>query len=152
MRGIAVALVRTFDADHVGRIANHRDVRPGTLATGPLDVSAVVSSPANFCLFDRWGGFVFEAKSPRIYEVHTLFIPEGRGSHALAAAREALQYMFALTDCRRIETFCSHSNKAAKWLALKCKFQKIDAESVLGHAGDRYALDHDRWVKEILCH
>lgn len=109
---------RTFDADFFNRICNDPDVRP-TLWPGddPIDCSALIANPINYALRTEHGGFILTACGAGYYSVHTQFAVEGRGSHAVEAMRDGLDYMFTRTDCLRIHSHCPDNNPSALRLA-----------------------------------
>ena len=51
------------------------------------------------------GGFIAHKLMDARYEVHSLFLPEGRGGLAIECAREGLAFMFCATDCAAIRRF-----------------------------------------------
>jgi hypothetical protein len=104
---------RHFTAQHLNRIANHPTVRPWVGGVGELDLSDAVSNPANFVLLNERGGCFFENCGNGVFEVHTLFEPEGRGAEALHAVQDALHWMFTQTDCVELQTKVPAGNKGA---------------------------------------
>ena len=57
--------------------------------------------------------FLVVAVGSGFYEVHSLFLPEGRGREALRASREATDVMFTATDCLELRTTVPHRNRSA---------------------------------------
>ncbi|WP_375450615.1 hypothetical protein [uncultured Devosia sp.] len=107
-------IARHFDADRLNRIANHPDVRPWVAGgTQPLDLAPVVANTANVVLLNTHGGCLFERVGPGVYEVHTLFEPDGRGEAAIEAVKSALHWMFTRTDCVELQTKVPDGNKGA---------------------------------------
>ena len=79
------------------RIANDPSVAPHlVLGAYRQDMTTIVRSPRVVPLATELGGFVFIALDPLcgLYEAHRMFLPQGRGRHALGAALEAVQVMF----------------------------------------------------------
>lgn len=108
------AVARHIDAARVNEIANHPDVRPWVAGgTDALDLSSVVANAANVLLMNEHGGCFFERVGAGIFEVHTLFRPEGRGPAAVAAVQDALHWMFTQTDCVELQTKVPDGNKGA---------------------------------------
>ncbi|HKS71094.1 MAG TPA: hypothetical protein VJQ45_11765 [Ktedonobacterales bacterium] len=111
---------RSFDAAFFSRVANDPSVRPwlggasGADDASPLDFSSLLENPAVVALQAEGGGWVFVPILPGSYEVHTLFLPEGRGAKHMRAAREGFRYMFAETDCLEILTKCPDDNGPAR--------------------------------------
>ena len=95
---------RTLDAGLLNTVANHPEVRPAIGGAGEIDLSAVIGDPGNIALEAEHGGWVLHRHEPGTYELHTLFLPEGRGRGYFAAAAEALDFMFAASDAREIVT------------------------------------------------
>lgn len=117
---------RTFDPEFLNSVVNHPEVRPFMApGTEPLDLTPVVSNPANFALVTEGGGFVLQCHEPGIYEVHSQFLPEHRGSHAVKAMRAGFDYMFTRTDCTRVVTQVPDNNDAAKGFARLARFRPM---------------------------
>ena len=108
---------RSFDAARFNEIANHESVRPWLGGEGELDLAGIVSNPANVALLGDHGGFVNHNLGEGRYEVHSLFLPEGRGSVAIEAMRRGMEYMFTATDCVELVTKCPDGNRAALGIA-----------------------------------
>lgn len=111
------------DAAFLNEILNDPAVHPWVCGAnaGPIDITPVLSNPSNIALVTDHGGFIFAKIGSGVYDVHTQFKPEGRGT-ALAAAKEAAQFMFTYTDCIRIETMVPEVNKAARLLTERMGF------------------------------
>lgn len=73
-------------------MVNHPAVRPfvGAPDAGELDLTPVVVRPENLFPFGEYGGFALIWSAPKIREVHTFVLPEGRGAWARQAAAEML--------------------------------------------------------------
>lgn len=105
---------RTLDATFLNEVANHPEVFPWIgSAQDSVDLTPTISNPANIALEADGGGWVLIRLEPGVYELHTLFLPEGRGRAYFAQAREAIRYVFVNTDATEILTKCPDSNKAA---------------------------------------
>ncbi len=116
---------RTMDATLLNRVMNDPSVRPHIVADdGDIDVTSVVENPENFALVTEFGGFLLIKHEPGIYEVHTQFLPEGRGRHAVEAMREGFRYMFTHTDCLEIVTKVCEDNVAAYSFAKLAGFRQ----------------------------
>lgn len=124
-------LRRTMDATFLNEVANHPVVRPWLGGEGPLDLTAAVENPANYALVTEHGGYLFHPLLPGVYEVHTMFLPSGHGSHQRRAAAEAFRYLFAITDCLEIVTKCPDDNAPARLassaLGFRERFRRADA-------------------------
>jgi hypothetical protein len=142
------------DAEFLNRVVNHPAVHPYVSfgIKGDLDLTALVADPRNVFLANEWGGFLFIRKADYVYEVHTQFVPEGRGKRALRAAKDAADYMFSRTDCLRIDTYVQLDNPAAEWLTRAVGFRKWGEANILGHACYYYVLTLKEWARKLdLC-
>lgn len=143
---------RTMDAAFLNVVVNHPDVRPWVGGSGPLDVSSIIQDPNNVALVTETGGFILTKQDQHRYELHTQFLPEGRGPAMLDAAREGLRYMFAATDCLEIVTKVAASNRPAALLARHVGFDPIFTRDAAWpepggslSAVTYYCLTFDRW-------
>jgi hypothetical protein len=116
---------RTFDPALLNSVINHPEVRP-FMAPGdePIDVTPMVTNPANVALVMEGGGFVLECQEPGIYQVHSQFLPDHR-RHTRRAMQAGFDYMFTRTDCERIVTQVPDNNPAAAALAAKAGFRPM---------------------------
>jgi hypothetical protein len=124
-------LERTFDADRFDAVMRHPSVLPHvSLGLDDIPSSAMlIHDPANVCLMNEHGGFLFRQFSPDQYDVHTVFLPSGRGSKAVDAALEAKRIMFNEFHARRLVTFVPFTNRTARKLAEAAGFvEDMDAE------------------------
>lgn len=110
---------RIFDAEKINRIVNHPSVYPWVrgVCEGPIDLGPLLKDNRHVCLMGPLGGCLFTQQSQAIFEVHTQFLPEGRGEKAIATVREALHWMFTRSDALEIWTRCPKGNLAARALA-----------------------------------
>lgn len=116
---------RTMSPTLFDEVANHPEVRPWLGGgTGPLDTRPWVENPAVFCLEADKGGFVFHPILAGVYELHTMFLPEGRGKALMDAAREAWRYMFTQTDALEIVTKCPDDNTGARMASSQHGFRE----------------------------
>ena len=123
-------LKRTFAATVLNRaLGDGRDMTPA------------VHNVDNVALVNEHGGFIFEKYAEGVYEVHTQFVPEGRGRLALEAAREAARFMFLSTDCVEILTKCKDDNRPAAVLTRVMGFRKLFRSG----ACDYYSLAFEDW-------
>ncbi len=106
-----------MDATFINEVANHPEVRPFIGGEGPLDLGPTCLNPANFVLLAEHGGWLLHPKAPGTYELHTLFLPEGRGKAYFVAAIEALRWVFTRTDCVEIFTQVPDDNGGARMAA-----------------------------------
>lgn len=142
---------RTMDATHLNDVANDESVLPflGFGGQGRLDLSPIINDPANVAIESEHGGFIAVNQGAGQYEVHSMFLPEGRGAGSAALAAVAFRYMFTATDALRIVTKVPASNPAAASLARAVGFRPaferkgvwLDGSDVAYHA-----LAFDAWV------
>lgn len=121
---------RSTDVEFFNRVANDPSVRPflgglgGADDTSPLDLGPLISNPAVVALQTDHGGWIFHPILPGAYEVHTLFLPVGRGRRHRAAAAEGFRFMFTRTDCLEILTKCPDDNGPARWASAQLGFRE----------------------------
>ena len=140
---------RTMDVSRLNAVANHPEVYPQLGVTGAVDLSGIASNPANVVIENEHGGFVFWCLEPGRYEMHTMFLPEGRGRAALDAAAEALRYMFVETPAVEVVTKTAGSNPAAGLMARKAGFSvAFEREGVwIDKTGLTYfSMTLDQWI------
>ena len=148
-------ITREYTADNINAVINHPAVHPwvAVAGQGELDLSGLVEDGSNVLLMADRGGFMFHRLEPAVYEVHTQFLPEGRGRHALKAARAALHHMFTGTDCMEVLTKCPVNNPATAWMARHLGFTlEFTRPAAWPHEDglvdvDYYALRYPEWVK-----
>lgn len=105
---------RTMNAARLNELANHPEVRPALLgADGPLDLTSLVTNPAVITLEAEHGAFLLIPILPAVYELHTLFLPEGRGKAFFRCAAEMFRYLFTRTDAVEIVTKVPDGNRGA---------------------------------------
>lgn len=114
-----MTLVRNFDAAKLDAVIRHPSVMSRvSLGYEELPSCApLLADEQNVCLMNEHGGFLFRQFAPDQYDVHTMFLPSGRGPQALEAALEAKHIMFNLYHARRLVTFVPHDNPHAYKLA-----------------------------------
>lgn len=111
-------LYRTMDATFLNEVINDPGVRPFLGGVGELDLGPLLANPDNVGLEVMGdGGWFLQAIMPGVYELHTCFLPHARGRAYFAAAREALRWMFTMTDCLEIVTKCPDDNAGARMAA-----------------------------------
>lgn len=147
---------RTLDPVFLNTVANHPEVFPWIGSPDDsVDLTGAVQNPANITLEAEGGGWLLLRLEPGVYELHTLFLPEGRGKSYFIQAREALRYVFVNTDATEILTKCPDSNQAAGMAAGVVGFkEKFRREGVwLDGAGVSYrALTIEDWrERDVEC-
>lgn len=148
-----------MDARHANAIANHPEVRPTLGGDGPLDLSASFADPYNLAFESPHGAMLCRAIGSGVYDVHSLFLPEGRGKEAADTMRDVAQYMFTKTDCMEGRTIVPLEHRAAAVAARRAGFvllfptriawtdgARIDAE-VFGLSIHRWAMGCDAAVE-----
>jgi hypothetical protein len=98
------------------------------------------------------GGFLFIECADAIYEVHTQFLPEGRGPGVLHMARQAVGYMFTETPCLAIRTFVSDNNEAARKLTFAVGFKEAGRVDVFGSEVMSYLFTVKDWARSLCQH
>lgn len=111
---------------------------------GPFDMRPAVADERNYFLANEYGGFLFAHMGDGVYEIHTQFLPEGRGKKAKRAADEAREFMFTQTDCQVLRTVCPHPESArlAQWGGMK----KTGMAEVFGQPVEVYELKRSDWI------
>jgi hypothetical protein len=139
-------LERTFDYEKFDAVINHPSVLPFVnMGFENLPSCApLVQDQRNVCLMNEHGGFMFLQFAPDQYDVHTMFLPSGRGKKALHAALEAKQIMFNDYHARRLVTFVPHDNDAARHLAEAAGF-------VMDRESQCMGIDGITMVMEVTC-
>lgn len=130
---------RVLDAVRINEIANDPNVRPWLGGEGDLDLTNVVADPANisFLSNENNGAYVCHKVGDGVYEVHSLFLPSGRGGYAVDCMREGLRYMFCATDCVELRTKIPDNNEMAKGIGRIAGFQEIFRRENCWLASDR---------------
>lgn len=137
-----------MDAAHLNRVANDPTVRPMLGGIGDLDVQGLLSTPSNIALENEHGGFIFVCDDAGRYELHTMFLPSGRGAAVLAAVSEALRFMFTATDCGEVITKVPRANRAAAFMARRAGFRLMfrrDGAWSDGTAVEYFSMTLDDW-------
>jgi hypothetical protein len=85
-------LERTFDRDWINGLVNDPSIRPSVGGDGKsfADLGDVIDNPLHLFLRGCHGGFGLTWSCPRVFEVHTFILPEGRGCWAYQAARDMI--------------------------------------------------------------
>jgi hypothetical protein len=141
-------MIRTMDPARLNAVANDPDVRPMLGGEGPVDLTPTIEDAANIALEFEHGGFVFHRLELGQYELHTLFLPQGRGQSVLLAAAEAFRYLFTATDCMEIVTRAPGSNRPADFMARRAGFEPIFTREKAwqdGSAITYFSLTFDNW-------
>lgn len=136
------------DAAFLNHVMNHESVK-GDVSLGykgDLDASSLLSNPRNHFLATEFGGFLVLDNGNGVYEVHTQFLPGGRGKAAREAARESMEHMFLETDCMELITFCPTDNRKAINLAIYAGFTKRRQQTELGVSGHIYSITIKEWL------
>ena len=113
-------LSRTFDADRINYLANHPDIRPhiGGDGASVLDMADAIADHDNVFLNGEHGAFCCMWSAPHCYEIHTLVLPEGRGSWAAQFARLGRDYM-AATGAKHLWTMVHPEARNVKAFTLR---------------------------------
>ena len=87
-------LERSFDTDFINRVINDPAVRPfiGLPDIGYVDAKPAVGQDENWFLMDEHGGFWLAWSAPKVREVHTFILPDGRGAWGANRRKQMLEY------------------------------------------------------------
>jgi hypothetical protein len=149
--GVSSSVHRTMDPLFLNMVANHPAVRPTLGGDGPIDLTAILADPDNRAYETGNGGLVCQHLGTGRYDVHTLFLPEGRGAEAYQAMRETADDLFAATDCVEILTTVPCLNRAAAVAARRLCFEVRFAGQIPWAGGARaeaefFGLSLSRWA------
>lgn len=112
---------RTTDASFLNEVVNHPTVRPFMHAPdGELDLTPMVTNPANLTLVGEHGGMIFVQHVSGTFEIHTQVLPSGRGAWALEMAHAAVDWLFCRTGAVEVFTRVPEGNVGAMALARAC--------------------------------
>jgi hypothetical protein len=117
------AVTRSMNYKHFEHVANHDSVRPFIGGTGPLRLRNVIENVRNYAFETAHGGFILLDCGSGRYDVHSLFLPEGRGAEAMQAMYDVEAYMFTRTDCTEGRTTVPESNAGAMVMAKRAGFE-----------------------------
>lgn len=127
---------QTMNPAFLNEVANHPSVRPFVAAGDtPLDLTPLVTNPNNICLVMEHGGWVIQRLDAGLYEVHSLFLPEGRGRDFQHGAKEGVRWMFTRTECVDLVTRCPDDNGAARIAAALVGFKERYRREKAWHTG-----------------
>lgn len=141
-------ITRSFDAVGFNQVINHPSINQWVTQNSEiLDSTSVIEDKRNILLEANHGFFLFHFHEPGTYEVHTQFLPEGRGSNAFVCSQEAAHYMFTKTDCVEILTKVPIENTAAKKLTMAMGFAYLFTGSQWkGKPMEFYRLGIEEWA------
>lgn len=129
----SVEITRETDASRLNKIVNDQSVFKWVSVPGVeyLDASEIVANPNNVLLMGESGGVLYIGHGSGLYEAHSQYLPEARGSIALETTKKTISWMFENTDCTKIISAVPRGNFAAAALAkacgLKFSFEQPDA-------------------------
>src|SRR5712671_4024502 len=145
------SVCRTMDVRHLNEVANHPDVRPGLGGDGVLDLRALIENPENLAFETEHGGLIAVALGSGRYDIHTLFLPEGRGVESAEALQDIADIMFAATDCTDGRTTVPIDRREAAIAARRLGFWPLFQMGRPWTGGttvmcDFFSLSIDRWA------
>lgn len=111
-------MIRTLDGAPINAIAADPEVRPWLGGTGPIDISAMVANPANYCFLTECGAgaYVVAKLQPGLYAVHTLAKRSARGRPMMRLMLDVGAMMFTQTDAIEITTLVPDGAElASRW-------------------------------------
>jgi hypothetical protein len=142
-------LKRTLDPTFLNKVANDPNVHPWLGHEGQIDLAPVAANLDNYLLVDDHGGWVVCKISEGVYEVHTLFLKEGRGPRLVDLIAEGMDYMFTRTDCHTLLTQLPDNNEPARVLATTVGFKEIFRREETPRGPTSYAkITIDEWVQQ----
>lgn len=129
-------LRRQMDFMPFADVLEHPDVYPYvSLGQEIPDLRPIFDDPMNVCLMNEHGGFLFVYAGGNAYDVHTAFVPEGRGPHLVELAKDAREFMFTQAGAVTLRTFVATDNKPARRLALAAGFRDSHDMELFGVPG-----------------
>lgn len=137
------------DAAFWASVYEHPAVKPHVGLGQALDIASIVADPAVIPLRAEHGGFLFLRLDPlgRLYELHTMFTPEGWGREVFGAAVAAFTEMFA-RGAHLITTLEVAGNRRSQ-PPLTFRFKPAgDFAPVAGFEGEfrTWVLTRDAWA------
>ena len=108
----------TWDYKRIAQVANHPSVFPWICgkSTDRACFFEAVNDRNNIFLFGEHGGFLFRNMNGRVFDAHSMVLPEGRGFWALQAAEAALDWIFDKTSAQEVTMSVPHGNLAVRAL------------------------------------
>lgn len=142
-------LKRSTDAAFLNRVVNHPEIARWMCGLQPpFDLAPALAHPSTIFLANEYGGFLFLADGNEAYEVHTQFLPEGRGN-TLELARQAAWYIFTQTEALAIRTHVPDGNVAARKLTERMGFALCGELWINDHRSDIYILNVKQWARSL---
>lgn len=144
-------MTRTMDARHANAVANHPDVRPFLGGDGPIDLTAGFADPVNLAFNSAHGAMFCRAIGDGVYDIHSLFLPEGQGKEAHETMQAVATYMFTRTDCLEGRTIVPVAHRAASVAARREGFRPLFSVRIPWTGGEKvdaevFSLSIDRWA------
>jgi hypothetical protein len=138
-------------AKHLAKVWSHPDVKPWVALGSPEllteeNAQKILDAGAMY-LHNDYGGFLLVPNDDAtVFEVHTQFVPEGRGALVYGFADECIRLMFEKTPCEMLRTFIPDGNHAAYSFARRCGFVVFDSCVQMGRSGRILVLTVKKWV------
>lgn len=143
---------RTMDPERLNGLANHPEVRPWLLGPeGALDLSSLVMNPAVVVLEAEHGAFLLVPIQADAYELHTMFMPQGRGVEFFGHAAEMFRYVFTRTPALEVVTKVPDGNRGAAVASTKACFRERFHRAGISFRGltaEAWALDDEACLEE----
>jgi len=98
-----IRLAQPEDIDRLNEIANHSAVFP-FIGGGENAIDLTAAFDLHRIYISEHGAIMFFNTGGGVYSFHTMFLPEGRGRHALKVAKHAAQDMFTATNAMELVT------------------------------------------------
>ncbi len=114
------------DIPEINKILN----APGVIEGATMDTcvhmdAGVVLDMGGHVLVNDTGGFLLIPTEPEEFEAHMFFLPEGRGKHAISAAKEGLAIMFDKHRAKKVTARIPLSNLASRRLTKQIGFSSV---------------------------
>lgn len=90
--------------------------------------------------------FILTPRNLTTYEVHSMALPNARGSKVIEAGQDAIRWMFENTTCEKIISWIPEDNKRAKIFALRSGFK---VEGLITKSIKRNGVLLDQWEVAI---
>lgn len=106
------------------------NIHDDNLKADHFDAENLLQCPATVAIVcsiknEPFGCFIYLPYTANILDVHSACKKEFRGRHFLKAAFLSLDYVFKHTNALSVVTMCPSFNKASRFFAAMCGFEKV---------------------------
>jgi len=133
--------MRSEDGERLNWLANHPEIRPDIGGDGKsfLDLAQHLNE-WNWFVDGEHGGVFCQWTAPETYEIHTFFLPSGRGPWAFEFARKGREYM-ADNGATHLWTRVHKDARHTRLFTLKAGFKPCGSQILdLGGGPQQYDL------------